>query len=117
MSTAHMKRSMRPKRSPRKIGARVLAVWLFEEHHWVLPYLRNERDRPCDDRTTGAAAHSRAEESAVGCEKGLQGAKMGAMYRVRPRLQSLDDDASGWYRRSGCRVSDGAVDSSGEKIS
>ena len=115
MLTAHMKTSMKPKRSPRKIGARVLAVWLFEEYHWVLPYSRNERDRPCDDRTTGAAAHSRAEESAVGCGIGRQGAKRDAMYRVRPRLQSLDAGASGWYRCSGCIVSDGVVDSSGEK--
>ncbi|KAF9644167.1 hypothetical protein BDM02DRAFT_3122311 [Thelephora ganbajun] len=30
---------------------------------------------------------------------------------VRPRRQSLDDDASGWYRCLGCRVSDGVADS------
>ena len=37
------------------------------------------------------------------------------MDRVRPRRQTLGDGASGWYRCSGCRVSDGGADSSVEK--
>lgn len=88
---------------------------MLAECHWVLSCLRNERDRPYDDRTTGAAAHSRAEESAVVDEVGLQGAKKDEMGRVRPRLRSLDDGALKWYRCLGCRASDGVEDSSGEK--
>jgi hypothetical protein len=71
-----------------------LAVWLFAVCHWVLSYVRNERDRPCDDRTTGAAAHSRAEESAVVDEVGLQDARGGGTGHVQPGPQSLDDGAS-----------------------
>ena len=79
-----------------------------------MPYSRNGRDHPYDDRTTGAAAHSRAEESVAVGETKLQDAGRDAIDYVRPGRRIPDVGASEWYRCLGCRVSDGVEDSGGE---
>ena len=110
-----MTRWTRRKRSPQRIEAKGSEVWRIEERRLVLSYSRNERDHPCDDRTTDAAAHSRAEGNVAVGEVESQDAGRDVMDHVRLRPRSLDEDASGRYRCLDCRASDGAGDWSGEK--